>query len=548
MKYTLRTTVSILSIFIILSFFLSSSVCAEEFEEPETLYEEMAAVSYADGIYTISSALSSGKVVDISGASKANKANVQLYQANGTDAQNFRLVNNGDGTVTFLNVNSGKALDVYGGKKAAGTNVHQYTSNGTKAQKWILQNAGGGYVRIASALGGSLVLDVRAGKTANKTNIWVYTANSSNAQKFKLSAADTDAGIEDGTYLIESKLAAGFVADIKGASKKDGANCQVYKSNGTAAQKYRIRSAGSGIYTIINANSGMALAVLSDGNVVQKTANDSAAQQWKIRLCSDGYLRFVNVGNGLSLDVYAGKCKNGTTLHTYANNGSDAQRFRLIETTEPGHVVEIDPGHQRYGDSSLEPNAPGSSTMKAKVTSGTQGISTGIEEYELNLNVSLKLKAELESRGYTVFMTRETHDVRISNVERAQKAAADGAEIFIRIHADGEDNSTSMYGVHGYAPGSDNPYLSSDLIYESQRLSGLLCNYQCAATGQRNLGLLYDNNMTGINWATMPVTIVEMGYMSNPSEDVYINTDSNQYTIAYGIANGVDAYFDGETP
>ena len=128
--------------------------------------------------------------------------------------------------------------------------------------------------------------------------------------------------------------------------------------------------------------------------------------------------------------------------------------------------MAIDAGHQRRGNSEKEPIGPGSSTYKAKVASGTCGVATGINEYELNLAVSLKVRDILEERGYDVYMIRETHDVNISNSERAKLAAQNGADILVRVHANGDSNQ-SVYGALTMAPSSRNTYLSGDVVSKS---------------------------------------------------------------------------------
>ena len=123
-----------------------------------------------------------------------------------------------------------------------------------------------------------------------------------------------------------------------------------------------------------------------------------------------------------------------------------------------GQKIAIDPGHQAQGDSEQEPVGPGSDQTKAKVASGTHGDTSGLNEYELNLAVSLKLRDELAARGYEVYMIRETNEVNISNRERAEMAAAAGADILVRIHANGSaDTSVPVSYTHLYSRISKSP-------------------------------------------------------------------------------------------
>lgn len=212
------------------------------------------------------------------------------------------------------------------------------------------------------------------------------------------------------------------------------------------------------------------------------------------------------------------------------------------ENTEK-YTVAIDPGHQgSWVDmSGQEPIGPGASEMKAKASTGTEGRFSGVPEYELNLEISLLLRTELEERGYEVILTREDNETAVSNSERALMAYEQGGDIFVRIHANGL-NDLSVSGALAMVPSPSNPYVG-DLSGDSFLLGDCILDAYCAKTGFASLDVQYYDDMTGINWSRLPVMILEMGFMTNREDDMRMADPSVQKLMAEGIADGIDSYF-----
>ena len=249
-----------------------------------------------------------------------------------------------------------------------------------------------------------------------------------------------------------------------------------------------------------------------------------------------------------NFQLYAGLDANGVadnaTIDALKSRYDEAMTC-IIQAEQPlkGVIIGLDPGHQRKGNSNLEPERPGSDQMKKKVSSGTAGRFTGVPEYVVNLQVSIKLKKALESLGAQVVMTRETHDVDISNAERATMVNRANVDCWLRIHANGSDNP-EVHGMFMLVPAvgsmaADDP----DVQERSAILAETLLQAAQNSTGAKSLGIQARSDQTGFGWSEVPVCTFEMGHMTNKTEDFQIVSESYQKKIVQGLTEGFLAYF-----
>lgn len=210
------------------------------------------------------------------------------------------------------------------------------------------------------------------------------------------------------------------------------------------------------------------------------------------------------------------------------------------KTTKKQKTVFLAAGHQERGISSKERLAPGSSATKAKLTSGTSGVSTHIPEYKTNLAIAKAARKELIKRGYKVIMLRTTNKCPLSNQQRTKKANNSGADIHICIHCNAAGSGAT--GPLVCVPASSK-YVGKTIYTKSCKLGSYLLSSVAKATGKKSHGTIRSNYYTTLNWAKIPTMILECGFLTNPKEDRQLNSASYQKKLAKGIADGVDRYF-----
>lgn len=204
-----------------------------------------------------------------------------------------------------------------------------------------------------------------------------------------------------------------------------------------------------------------------------------------------------------------------------------------------GKLIVVDAGHGISQVNRTEAVAPDSNETKSAFVSGTRGANQ--TEEELNLAIALKLRDALTKKGAVVKMTREDHTTDKSNIDRAVFGNELGADISVKIHADGSNNS-SANGISVLVPGNLH-ITDSKMLQNSRRAGELVLDELISETGAVNRGISVRNDMTGFNWSEIPVILVESGFMTNPAEDALMETDEYRQKIADGIVNGLERYF-----
>ena len=217
----------------------------------------------------------------------------------------------------------------------------------------------------------------------------------------------------------------------------------------------------------------------------------------------------------------------------------------MIATPAVAPLVCLDPGHGTPPaiGRQLEPIGPGSRELKIKDGGGAPG------EAQVALAIALRTRRLLLARGYRVAMTRTGPTIHLGNgdgnIARARFCNRRHAALMVRIHADGAADR-SLHGVSTLVPAWRRGW-TNDIYGRSVRAGRALQKGVTRATGAADRGIVQRSDLTGFNWADVPVVLVESGFLSNPTEARRLKTAAYQQRVALGLTRGVSAFLAGRS-
>jgi N-acetylmuramoyl-L-alanine amidase len=285
---------------------------------------------------------------------------------------------------------------------------------------------------------------------------------------------------------------------------------------------------------------GAVLATAAPGNDASGSAPSSVAEVATTARAATTTTRHVATTTVTTKTMTTQTVTSATSPATDTTAGPTSTSLPATTTTGnrlAGKVIVIDPGHQAHADLGLEPIGPGSKTKKAKVSGGTSSVLTGISEGQVTLEVGLKLRDALKALGVTVVMIREAQNVDVTNIQRAQIANKVRADLTVRLHCNGSTDH-SVHGLFTLYPASIKGW-TDDIAATSKKAAAIFQHDLIAATNAQDRGLQVRSDLTGFNWSDVPVILVEMGFMTNPTEDKQLRSDAYQDKLVQGFVQGI---------
>jgi N-acetylmuramoyl-L-alanine amidase len=192
-------------------------------------------------------------------------------------------------------------------------------------------------------------------------------------------------------------------------------------------------------------------------------------------------------------------------------------------------IIVVDPGHGgNDGDNH----------------NGCKAFHNGVCIFEKNLTLAIAKKVQkgLEEKGATVVMTR-TKDVSLGLKARPKIATDNNADLFVSIHIDyvdysGPSGTTTYY--HKDDPSSR--ALAHSIVQHIAKVSGI------PNRRARSDSVLYGNGLAVLRYSTVPSTLVEVGFISNPRDRSKLVKPEFQQAVAEAIVRGIEGYIGSDLP
>lgn len=294
-----------------------------------------------NGIYLIESSTDTSKTLEIPRSSLVTGEKLGVWNKNSTVNQKFEFTYRDNGYYTISAVHSDKYLDISEGSKNDGAEVIQWNYHGGNNQQWKIQDAGNGYFNIISRCNGLYL-------TIDGTSVKTCKENASLVQKFKLEKPGTtitgEKTIEDGRYIIASKVNTSYVIDIPASSTKNGEIIEIWRNRLTDNQKFDVKYLGNGYYTIKAVHSEKVLEVPNSAmkigtKITQNADNTSDSQQWIIKKAEGEYYYIISKSSELYMEIDKQAAKPGVNLQIQNHTGYDMQKFKFCN---PNTLIDID--------------------------------------------------------------------------------------------------------------------------------------------------------------------------------------------------------------
>lgn len=294
-----------------------------------------------NGIYLIESSADTSKTLEIPRSSLVTGEKLGVWNKNSTVNQKFEFTYRDNGYYTISAVHSDKYLDISEGSKNDGAEVIQWNYHGGNNQQWKIQDAGNGYFNIISRCNGLYL-------TIDGTSVKTCKENASLVQKFKLEKPETtitgEKTIEDGRYIIASKVNTSYVIDIPASSTKNGEIIEIWRNRLTDNQKFDVKYLGNGYYTIKAVHSEKVLEVPNSAmkigtKITQNADNTSDSQQWIIKKAEGEYYYIISKSSELYMEIDKQAAKPGVNLQIQNHTGYDMQKFKFCN---PNTLIDID--------------------------------------------------------------------------------------------------------------------------------------------------------------------------------------------------------------